>query len=169
MNKKKTIITWILIIIFLGWALQNIYYIITTLLNLSELKSMYSNQAIIYVPLVFAVILLVIESILLYKLYFVKKDAVTWLRIVFILVLFSAMINVGLEFSAITEVNGGERPFLSEVTVNEFMNVFGKPENSAYVQPMVKLIITVMIIFSIWLAGNFHLRRAEKEKLMDFS
>ena len=112
---------------------------------------------------------MIIKALRRKKLYFVKKDAVTWLRIVFILVLFSAMINVGLEFSAITEVNGGERPFLSEVTVNEFMNVFGKPENSAYVQPMVKLIITVMIIFSIWLAGNFHLRRAEKEKLMDFS
>jgi mannose/fructose/N-acetylgalactosamine-specific phosphotransferase system component IID len=141
MAKKKTTYTWV-ILIFL--AISIVYNSITILVSLISIDTLLKpdslfNPVVNVINLVLSIIGLVIMVIFFFKLYNVTSDIIKWTHISFGYSVF-----------------GGAFVLINSIFTIGLLNL----------SPM---IIALGILVIIWNSFVNHLKKAKREKLMDFS
>tara|TARA_Y100000310_G_C20581018_1_gene762983 strand:- start:122 stop:556 length:435 start_codon:yes stop_codon:yes gene_type:complete len=144
MAKKKTTNTWIILILA---AIGIVFGLINSILKLINIKTLltpalFSNPIVNVTNLVLSIIGLVILIIFFFKLYNVTPDVIKWTNITFGYSVFQSVF--GLILSVFT---AGLLALLA----------------------VIPLIIVLAIIIVIWITFVNHLKKAQRENLMDFS
>jgi hypothetical protein len=144
MGKKKTTFVWILLVLVAIWLLSSAINVITSLVNINILltPAPLSNPAINIINLILIIIGLVLTAIFFVKLYNVRPDVIKWVNIAFGFVIFITIVR-----------------FILTMFVAGFLALIASP------------MLVVVLIFEVlmWVGISKHLKRAQREKLMDFS
>lgn len=144
MAKKKTTYSWIVLILA---AIGIVFGLTNTIFKLINIKTLltaalFSNPVVNVINLVLSIIGLVILIMFFFKLYNVTPDLIKWTNITFGYSVFQSVFGVILGvFSA------GLLALLAAIP----------------------LIIVLAIIIVVWLTFVNHLKKAQRENLMDFS
>ena len=144
MAKKKTAYSWIALILA---AIGIVFGLINTVLKLINIKALvtpalFSNPVVNIINLVLSIIGLGILIMFFFKLYNVTPDLIKWTNITFGYSVFQSIFGVILGvFSA------GLLALLA----------------------VIPLIVVLAIIIVVWLTFVNHLKKAQRENLMDFS
>ena len=144
MAKKKTTYSWIILILA---AIGIVFGLINSVLKLINIKTLitpalFSNPIVNIINLVLSIIGLVILIMFFFKLYNVTPDLIKWTNITFGYSVFQSVFGVILGlFSA------GLLALLA----------------------VIPLIIVLVIIIVVWITFVNHLKKAQRENLMDFS
>ena len=144
MAKKKTIYLWIVLILAAIWIVFGLINTVSTLINIKTLltPSLFSNPVVNIIALVLSIIGLVILIMFFFKLYNVTPDLIKWTNITFGYSVFQSIFSV----------------ILGIFTVGLLVLLV-----------VIPLIIVLVIIIVVWLTFVNHLKKAQRENLMDFS
>lgn len=144
MGKKKTVFVWIL----LGLLVINFMYgLVKFISKISNSVNVFKN---IYTIVSF-VVGVVITVIFFIKLYNVRQDVIKWLHIYFSYLIFDIIFSMVFDISHILS-------FSSEIKALLFYFAYS----------LLYFIELVLYIF-MWIGINMYLKRAQREKLIDFS
>ncbi len=144
MGKKKTVYTWIiLILVAIGFVIGTINAILK-LINIKVLltSALLSNSVVNIINLILSIIGLVILGIFFFKLYNVTPNIIKWTHITFGYSVFNGAFSV-------------------------ILSVFSVGLLALLV--VIPLIIVLAIIIVVWITFVMHLKKAQRENLMDFS
>ena len=152
MAKKKTTYSWIILILA---AIGIVFGLINSVLKLINIKTLitpalFSNPIVNIINLVLSIIGLVILIMFFFKLYNVTPDLIKWTNITFGYSVFQSVFGVILGLFSAFGINVFEPVFA--------LNTF-----------LVPLIIVLVIIIVVWITFVNHLKKAQRENLMDFS
>ena len=145
MGKNKTVYVWIILILSAIGIIFGAINIIFNLINIKVLltPALFSNPTINIINLVLSGISLIILVIFFFKLFNVTPDIIKWTHIAFGFSVFNMLLNV--IFSIV--LAGLLGAILSSIG----------------------LVIFLPIIIIIWVTFALHLKKAQRENLMDFS
>ena len=144
MGKKKTVFVWIILVLFVISLLFRTIGFISSLININKLV----GSPLDIINFLLDVVSLVVLGILFLKLYNVKPDVLNWVYIAFGL----SIINFVFFIYTITFISRKVLP----------LSFILPSYTPAYI-----VISTIVIFF--WIGVILHLKRAKREKLMDFS
>ena len=144
MTKNKTTYTWVILILA---AIAIVFGLIISTLNLINIKTLltpalFSNPVVNLINLALSIIGLAVLIIFFFKLYNVTPDILKWTNITFGYSVFQSVFGL----------------ILSVFTVGLLALL-----------AVIPLIIVLAIIIVIWITFVNHLKKAQRENLMDFS
>ncbi len=152
-SKKKTLYSWIVLILTAILTYQSIIYLITIstglynksnfLIPLLQSFWKFSSPLILIFHYCLAIIISIVGSIFFFKLYNVKPDLIKWAHVAFGFYIFSTV------------------EYLLKVLPLMLVLPFGTGILIEIIEPS--------IIIIIWVTFAKHLKRAQRENLMDFS
>lgn len=144
MAKKKTTYSWIILILS---AIGIVFGLINAVFKIVNIKALltptlFSNPVVNIINLVLSIIGLVILVMFFFKLYNVTPDLIKWTNITFGYSVFQSVFGVilGIFSAGLLDLLAG-----------------------------IPLIIVLAIIIVVWITFVNHLKKAQKENLMDFS
>ena len=144
MGKKKTVFVWILIVLL---AISIIFGLINAAVKLIDVQnllkpSLLSNPAVNLIGLVLSIVVLIIEIIYYAKLYNVRPDVIRWTHIAFGVSVASTLLQFILSFMTVGLL-------------------------ALFVSPLIPVVLLITV--GMWIGITLHLKRAQKDNLMDFS
>jgi len=144
MGKKKTIFVWILLVLIAIYLIFKVADVIIRLINIDKLLSptLFSNPVINIIHLILSIIGLVIIAIFFVKLYNVRPDVLKWVNIMFGYSIAVTLLNL-----VLTAFTAGILAILAAIPT----------------------VVVLIIIGAMWFGISTHLKRAQRENLMDFS
>ena len=141
MGKQKTVFVWILLVLLGIYLISGIIgTVIGSLFRMLFLRSI----PLSYLDIIFQIISimnLVLVFILFFKLYNVKPDVVKWVHISFGFVVIVAILSL----------------------IYDLVSGVSNIADSIY------LIVLTILEIAMWIGITLHLKRAQRENLMDFS
>ena len=179
MNKKKTTFVWIFLVLFgLYLLFETIGFVRGIFFSFNYTTALLRNppsspnpilnllNPFLNIPkLLLSLPVLVIGYIFFMKLYNVKKDVIKWANIFFVyflLLQFISFIFLIPHYAPVIK-SGSILPPLSRA--GGYATVFGL----ILLFSMISNILMILIGISMWIGIVKHIKRAQKEKLMDFS
>jgi len=144
MGKKKTAFVWILLVLIAIYLIFGVFNTIFSLININKLLSpaLFSNPMIIIIHLILSIIGLVITAIFFVKLYNVRPDVLKW-------------VNIAFGYSiAVTLLNLVLTAFIAGILA---------------ILAAIPTVVVLIFIGAMWFGISAHLKRAQRENLMDFS
>lgn len=145
MAKKKTIYVWIILILVAIGLVFGIIGLINSFVNINTLltPALMNNPTINIINLVLSAIGIVISGIFFFKLYNVTPDIIKWTHISFGFSVFNMLIGV-----------------IFGIILAGFLGA---------ILSGIGIIIFSPILIVIWITFVLHLKKAQRENLMDFS